>query len=526
MISKREIKRSLGVMVNSSDPADVEIINKSDATGVPKEMGSNSGGRMNLVSFLKSVHITINDSVSLETCFRKVVKMVPSGMGNTSISCSRIKFDDMVFQSGNFEISDSIHTSDIIVEGRSHGNFEVYFQNDSNEKGNRFLIEEEIAVIDCISDMLGSFAEHILVAKDLDIFRNLADTSKYGIAIVDINGTILYLNEAFATMHGYSPEEVPGSHFFMFYDDEQVPRLKYLFARVLSEGHFKQEEVWHTRKNGSIFPAMLDCNVILDKDNVPSHLSVMIHDISETKRAEDNLRRAKALEEAANCSKSEFLANVSHELRTPLNSIIGFSEILLDCRCGDLNDVQRRYLQNVSKNGNHLSEIINDILEISMIEAGKEEVLFEKFSISSVIIGVKDSLMHSILEKGVSLSYDPDPCLPQINADKAKFKHIIYNLLSNAVKFTSEGGTVMVDTSILGEMVHITIKDDGIGIPKEQLPHLYEKFYQVDGSTKRLYSGTGLGLALTKKLVVLHEGQMWVESEKGEGTTVHVMLPL
>ncbi|MGM0771936.1 MAG: PAS domain-containing sensor histidine kinase, partial [Halobacteriota archaeon] len=389
-----------------------------------------------------------------------------------------------------------------------------------------FPIEEEVSVIDCISDMLGSFAEHILVAKDLNIFRNLADTAKYGIAIVDMNGTILYFNEAFATMHGYSPEEVSGTHFFMFYNDEQVPRLKYLFDRVLSEGHFKQEEVWHTRKNGSIFPAMLDCNVILDNEDVPSHLSVMMHDISETKRAEDNLRRAKALEEAANCSKSEFLANVSHELRTPLNSIIGFSEILLDCRCGDLNDVQRRYLQNVSKNGNHLSEIINDILEISMIEAGKEEVLFEKFSIPSVIMEVKDSIMHSILEKSVSFSYDPVSDLPHINADKVKFKHIIYNLLSNAVKFTSEGGTVMVDTSILGEMVHITIKDDGIGIPKEQLPHLYEKFYQVDGSTKRLYSGTGLGLALTKKLVGLHEGQMWVESEEGEGTTVHVMLPI
>jgi PAS domain S-box-containing protein len=327
-------------------------------------------------------------------------------------------------------------------------------------------------------------------------------------------------------MHGYSPEEVPGGHFLMFYNDEQVPRLKYLLDRVLADGHFKQEEVWHMRKNGSIFPAMLDCNVIFDKDNVPSHLSVMLHDISETKKAEDNLKRAKALEDAANCSKSEFLANVSHELRTPLNSVIGFSEILLDGRCGDLNDVQRRYLQNVSKNGNHLSEIINDILEISMIEAGKEEVVFETFSMAPVIMEAKDSIMHSILKKDVSFTCALDSNLPQINADKAKFKHIIYNLLSNAIKFTSEGGTVTVDATTLGEMVHITIMDDGIGIPKEQLPYLYEKFYQVDGSTKRLHSGTGLGLALTKKLVGLHDGQMWVESEQGKGTTVHVMLPL
>ncbi|AKB85506.1 cell wall metabolism sensor histidine kinase WalK [Methanococcoides methylutens] len=432
----------------------------------------------------------------------------------------------MVFQSGEFDLSSPKYASDILVEGDVHGKFEVYFQEGLDSDEILSCLNEEQDVIDCISDFLGSFAEQILVEKDLDIFRTLADTAKYGVAVVDLDGTLLYLNEAFATMHGYSPEEIPGGDFLMFCDDDQVPRLKYLLDMVLAEGHFKQEEVWNMRKNGSIFPAMVDCNVIFDKDNVPSQLSIMIHDISETKNAEECLKRAQALEDAANCSKSEFLANVSHELRTPLNSVIGFSEILLDGRCGDLNDIQRRYLQNVSKNGNHLSEIINDILEISMIEAGKEEVTFEMFGMVPVIMEVKDSIMHSILEKDVSFSYDLDPDLPQINADKAKFRHIIYNLLSNAVKFTSEGGTVTIDAVTLGDMVHITIKDDGIGIPKEQLPHLYDKFYQVDGSTKRLYSGTGLGLALTKKLVGLHEGQMWVESEQGKGTKVHVMLPL
>ncbi|WP_440951550.1 sensor histidine kinase [Methanococcoides sp. FTZ1] len=525
MISKRECERSSCVKVNG-DPSNIEIINSDDTVVIPKEKGPGTGNRMNYVRLLHSVQTAINDSVSLEGCFRKVVDMVPSEIHDFSISCSRISFDGMVFQSGIFAISDSKYASDILVEDVVHGKFEVYFRQGLDDAGDLSCMGEEIDVVGCISDMLGSFAENVLVAKDLDIFRTLADTANYGVAVLDINGTVLYLNNSFAAMHGYSPEEVLGSHFLMFYDDEQVPRLKYLLDRVLADGHFKQEEVWHLRKNGSIFPVLLDCNVIFDADNVPSNLSVMMRDISELKKAEENLKRAKALEDAATCSKSEFLCNVSHELRTPLNSIIGFSEILLDGRCGDLSDVQQRYLQNVFRNGNQLLEIINDILDISMIEAGKEEMVFEKFSISPVIMEVKDSIMHSILKKGMTFSYDPDPNLPQINADKTKLKHILHNLLSNAVKFNSDGGAVNINAGTLGEMMHITIKDDGIGIPKEQLPHLYEKFYQVDGSTKRLYGGTGLGLALTKKLVSLHEGQMWVESERGKGTTVHVMLPL
>ncbi|WP_445474423.1 ATP-binding protein [Methanococcoides methylutens] len=495
-------------------------------TGIMQKQYQYPFSNMTGAQFLHYVFKVINNVPSLESGFLQVVKMVSSGMQYPSIACSRIIFDDLVFLSDNFEISQCKYVADILVDGVVHGRIEVYYTEELPDVVNGPFLKEEVDLVDCISDYLGRFVERMLVAKDLSIFKTISDKANYGIAVLDMKGTLLYLNEAFATMHGYSLEDVLGGHFLMFYNEEQVPRLKYLRDKVLDEGHFKQECVWHMRKNGSIFPAMLDSHVIFEGDNMPSHLSVMLHDISESKKAEDTLKRAKALEDAANCSKSEFLANVSHELRTPLNSIIGFSEILLDGRCGTLNDVQQKYLQNVFQNGNNLSEIINDILEVSMIEAGKVEASFEKFSIIPVIVEIKDSIMHSLLKKGVSFSYDVDPELPLINADKAKFKHIIYNLLSNAIKFSSEGGSVDIEAKILGWMVHIIIRDDGIGIPKEQLPHLYDTFYQGDGSTKRLYSGTGLGLGLTKKLVSLHEGQMWVESEQGKGTTVHVMLPI
>ncbi|NYT19978.1 MAG: PAS domain S-box protein, partial [Methanosarcinales archaeon] len=297
--------------------------------------------------FLHSVFKVINSVASMESGFMQVVKMVPSGMQYPSIACSRIIFDDLVFLSDNFEISQGSYMADILVDGVVHGQLEVYYTEELPDVVNGPFLKEEMDKIDCISDYLGKFVERMLLSKDLSIFKTISDKANYGIAVLDMGGTLLYLNETFATMHDYSLEDVLGDHFLMFYNEEHVPRLKYLRDKVLNEGHFKQEGVWHMRKNGSIFPAMLDSHVIFDQDNMPSHLSVMLHDVSESKKAEDTLKRAKALEDAAKCSKSEFLANVSHELRTPLNSIIGFSEILLDGRCGDLNDVQQKYLQNV-----------------------------------------------------------------------------------------------------------------------------------------------------------------------------------
>ncbi|NPE28649.1 PAS domain-containing sensor histidine kinase [Methanococcoides sp. SA1] len=394
----------------------------------------------------------------------------------------------------------------------------------SDGDGDRF--RDDGGFVGSVTHYLSRFVEMKLVENDLNIFKSISYKANYGISVLDMDGNIIYVNEAFSQLHGYSADELLDNNFLMFYNEGQIPHLKRLFEKLLSSDDCEGEDAWHMRKDGSIFPAILECNLILDGDNAPSYIFVALRDVTVSKKAEDALKRAMSIADAANCSKSEFLANVSHELRTPLNSIVGFSEILLDGRCGDLNDVQRRYVQNVSNNGNHLSEIINEILEISKIEAGKAEVNLEEFCILPSVLEVKESLMHSILLKNISFVCDVNPKIHPIRVDKTKFKHILHNLLTNAVKFTSDHGSVGIHASAISDMMHIVIFDDGIGIPREQLPHLYDKFYQVDGSTKRKYGGTGLGLALTKKLVTLNGGQMWVESEVNVGTKVHVMLPL
>ncbi|MCD4800276.1 MAG: PAS domain-containing protein, partial [Methanococcoides sp.] len=381
----------------------------------------------------------VNVLPSLNEGFRKVVDTVFSDLKYRSVTGCRLIYEENIFQAGLFVDSNWNCRSDIIVDDVVHGSFEVWYSEDMPyTSADNF--HNDGGFVDSVTRSLGIFVEMKLVENDLNIFKSISYKVNYGISILDMDGNIIYVNEAFSQLHGYSVEELLGTHFLMFYNESQVPRLKCLLDNLLNSDCCMAEEVWHMRKNGNIFPAILECDLILDSDNVPSYIFVALKDITEIKKADDALKRAMSIADAANCSKSEFLANVSHELRTPLNAIVGFSEILLDGRCGDLNDVQRRYLQNVSNSGNHLSDIITKILEISNIEAGNAEVNVGKFKILHSVLEVKESLMHSILLKDISFVCELDPDLPQICVDKIKFKHILHNLLTNAVKFTSDRG--------------------------------------------------------------------------------------
>ncbi len=227
----------------------------------------------------------------------------------------------------------------------------------------------------------------------------------------------------------------------------------------------------------------------------------------------------------ASQAKSEFLANMSHELRTPLNSIIGFSEILLEQTFGELNERQLRYVRNIHTSGTHLLALINDILDLSKVEAGKIELKCEHLPLRDTLEECQTLVKTMASKKNIALSLSVEG-VDTVWADPVRFKQIMYNLLSNAVKFTPEGGSVTVTARPCGEMVEISVADTGIGIAKEHLDKIFEEFYQVDSSYSKQYKGTGLGLSLTKKLVELHGGRIWVESEVGKGSTFTFVLPL
>jgi signal transduction histidine kinase len=237
------------------------------------------------------------------------------------------------------------------------------------------------------------------------------------------------------------------------------------------------------------------------------------------------LHIAKMGAETANRAKSEFLANMSHELRTPLNAIIGFSEIIKKGMFGPLSVRYSSYGGDIHESGTHLLNLINEILDLSKLEAGHFELHDEEVDIAGVIQASK-RVVGPLAEKGkVQLSENAENDLPQIRADERRIRQVLINILSNAVKFTPEGGEVRVQSLLRSDGVVITVSDTGIGIAPGEIPRAMEPFGQIDSTISRKYEGTGLGLPLAKRLVELHGGTLTVESALGVGTTVTIMLP-
>jgi signal transduction histidine kinase len=236
--------------------------------------------------------------------------------------------------------------------------------------------------------------------------------------------------------------------------------------------------------------------------------------------------RAKSQQlELASRHKSEFLANMSHELRTPLNAIIGFSEVLLQGMFGGLNDKQREYQQDVLSSGRHLLTLINDILDLSKIEAGHVELELGEFSLPEALENGVTMVRERAARHGIRVAVDVAG-VDRIVADERKVKQIVFNLLSNAVKFTPDGGRVDVSAARNNGEVRVAVRDNGIGIDEADRERIFEEFQQASRDPERSREGTGLGLALSKRYVELHGGRIWVESEVGRGSTFTFALPL
>jgi signal transduction histidine kinase len=230
--------------------------------------------------------------------------------------------------------------------------------------------------------------------------------------------------------------------------------------------------------------------------------------------------------EIANRHKSEFLANMSHELRTPLNAIIGFSEVLQERMFGDMNDKQSEYIDDIHGSGKHLLSLINDILDLSKVEAGRMELDLATFDLPSAIDNALTLIKERAARHGIELECAVDAAVGEIKADERKFKQILLNLLSNAVKFTSEGGRIAVAARPVDSMVEVSVTDTGIGIAADDHAAVFEEFRQVGKDYTKKSEGTGLGLALTRKFVELHGGRIWVTSEPGKGSTFTFTLPV
>ena len=278
-------------------------------------------------------------------------------------------------------------------------------------------------------------------------------------------------------------------------------------------------ELTYIRKDGSRFPAVVSVTALRDAQN-----SIIGYLLIGT----DNTARKQAIElEYANRMKSEFLANMSHELRTPLNGIIGFTEFLIDEKPGPLRPKQKEYLSDVLNSARHLLQLINDVLDLAKVEAGKMELHPETFSVRKAVEEVTAVIKGIAHKKHIAVGVEVSAGLDAVTLDQHKFKQVLYNLLSNAVKFSGEGGQVDIHVRRLDpHQLEVQVRDTGIGIKAEDINRLFAEFEQLESGIARRFEGTGLGLALTKKIIEFQGGHIGVESEPGKGSVFTVVLPV
>ena len=362
--------------------------------------------------------------------------------------------------------------------------------------------------------------------------RGLLESSIDGLLTTDLAGRIRDVNRAVETLTGRPRGQLIGTPFADLL--EPPSSAEDAIRRVTQEGTVKDLELRLRRRDGRTTDVAFNAALRRDSRGEPTDLIATVRDAAESKRHRDELQmRNRELEiqneraREANRMKSEFLANMSHELRTPLNSIIGFSDFLLTEGDDRLADDQREYLTDILNSGNHLLALINEVLDLAKVEAGKLDLHPERFALTTAIEEVCSSLRPQFQENGIDLRIERAPEIDRVVLDRTRFKQILYNLLSNAVKFTPKGGRVRVSVTPTGwARFRMSVQDTGIGIPAKDLARIFREFEQLDSGADRLYAGTGLGLPVTQKIVNLMGGSINVQSEPGRGSTFTVHLPL
>lgn len=357
-------------------------------------------------------------------------------------------------------------------------------------------------------------------------WANVFEHTKWGVVVSSADGKRMeMMNPAFAQMHGYMVEELIGNpchDVFTLDAHAELPE----HIRVAQEiGHHVFESM-HIRKDGTTFPVLVDMTDVTDKDGTLLYRIVNVQDITERKRAEElHIENIRLDNESK--AKPAFLAAMSHELRTPLNAIIGFSEIMSMGVGGNLNETHKGFVKDISNAGNHLLKIIGDILDLSKVDAGKMELVMDKFSVHELLEETLDLIKNKAIKHNIDLIKYIDPQLEFMEGDKQKIKQVLLNLLSNAVKFSKEdGGTISITLKKIDGMISFSVSDTGIGIEKKNFDILFKEFQQVDSGITRKYGGTGLGLVISKKFVELHGGKITMESIYGEGSTFTFSIPI
>ncbi len=388
-------------------------------------------------------------------------------------------------------------TTKLIREGTRTMFLSAYRDITGRKKGERRLLESEVR------------------------FRDMFDEAPVGYHELDVDGRITRVNRTELRFLGYTEEEMVGRHVWDFVEEHEVSRKAVLskLSGAIPPGHNIERQ--YLKKDGTAIPVLLQDRLIRNSAGGIIGIRTTVQDITERKRMEEELRRAKEEAEAATRAKSEFLAVMSHEIRTPMNGVIGMADLLANT---SLTPDQKEYVDTIRLSGEALLNVINDILDFSKLESGRVDLEEAPFELKPCIEEVYDLVSPKAVQKDLDLLYWVDAEVPSvIVGDKHRLRQILLNLASNAIKFT-ERGEIYISVSLswrIGKslMLQFTVKDSGIGIPPDRVDRLFKPFSQADSSTTRKYGGTGLGLAISMRLVESMRGKIWVESEQGKGST-------
>jgi PAS domain S-box-containing protein len=383
------------------------------------------------------------------------------------------------------------------------------------------LVVLGLAIVTSVVDRQYS-AQASQLASTEQRYRLLFERSLAGVYRITLDGRILDSNDACARIFGYaSRNELLANPVAAAYSSPDD--LSVFISRLRAEKSLTNFERRLLRRDGRPVWVLENANLLANTAGTPELIEGTMFDITERKRAEEELQQAKDAAEAASRAKSEFLANMSHEIRTPMNGIIGMTELTLET---ELTPEQREYLSMVKTSADSLLTVINDILDFSKIEAGKLELDTTTFCLRDHLEETARSFAVGAAAKGLELVCDIRPDVPHdVVGDPTRLRQVIVNLLGNAIKFTDRG-EVVLHVEIEGKTsqdlsLHFAIQDSGIGISKDKQKLIFEAFAQADSSSRRKYGGTGLGLTISSRLVEMMGGRIWVESEAGQGSTFH-----
>ncbi|MGO4884293.1 MAG: response regulator [Bryobacteraceae bacterium] len=367
------------------------------------------------------------------------------------------------------------------------------------------------------------------IEEDLRRQGRLIEASHDAIIVREPGGRILQWNAGAQEIYGWSAAEAVGQNSHTLFQTVFPVSLEQMERELAQNGQW-DGELRHTRRDGAEITIETRHIIVDGVDGQPGALLEINRDITERKKAQEavvalNDRLAatnKELElrnrevERANRLKSEFLASMSHELRTPLNAIIGFSDLLAEQIAGALSPKQQRFVNHIQQGARHLLALINDILDLSKVEAGRLELNRENVPVAVVLAEVFTGIRPAAAAKSIAVHSSVSPDVA-VYADRIRFKQILLNLLSNAVKFTPDGGRIWVEAVERRGRITVSVSDTGVGISVEEQEAIFDAFHQAGATTKGIKEGTGLGLAITKRLVEEHGGRIWVESEPGRG---------